>query len=92
MPMLYMIIEHFKNRDAVSVYRRFRDQGRQAPDGLKYVSSWVTTDMTRCYQLMECEDPRLLEQWMTRWNDLVDFEVQPVITSAQAVEQIGPRL
>jgi hypothetical protein len=90
--MLYMIIEHFKNRDAVPVYRRFRDQGRQAPDGLKYVSSWVTTDMTRCYQLMECEDPRLLEQWRTRWNDLVDFEVQPVITSAQAVEQIRPRL
>jgi hypothetical protein len=92
MPMLYMIIEHFKNRDAVPVYRRFRDQGRQTPEGLKYVSSWVTTDMARCYQLMECEDSRVLEQWMTRWNDLVDFEVQPVITSAQAVEQIGLRL
>jgi hypothetical protein len=90
--MLYMIIERFKNGDAVPVYRRFRDQGRLAPDGLTYVSSWVSTDMARCYQLMECDDPGLLEQWMARWSDLADFEVIPVITSAQAVERIAPRL
>ncbi len=59
--MLYMIIESFKNGDPVPVYRRFRDKGRQAPDALKYISSWVTTDMSRCYQLMECEDRRLLD-------------------------------
>src|SRR5262245_66303046 len=91
MPVLYMLIEHFKNRDAVPVYRRFRDQGRQAPDGLKYVSSWVTTDMPRCYQLMECEDPRLLEQWMPGLSDLADFEVQPVNTWAKAGYRIAPR-
>jgi Protein of unknown function (DUF3303) len=90
--MLYMIIEHFKNGDPGPVYRRFRDQGRLAPEGLTYVSSWVTLDMTTCYQVMECDDRRLLEQWMTRWRDLVDFEVVPVITSAQATEQIAPRL
>ena len=90
--MLYMIIETFKNRDAVPVYRRFRDHGRLAPDVLTYVSSWVTADMTRCYQVMECADPRLLEQWMARWSDLVDFEVLPVFTSAQAAEHIAPRL
>ena len=67
--MLYMIIERFKNRDPVPVYRRFRDQGRMAPEGLTYVSSWVTEDMSRCYQVMECDDRRLLEQWMTRWSD-----------------------
>ena len=90
--MLYMIIERFKNRDPVPVYRRFRDKGRMAPEGLTYVSSWVTEDMSRCYQVMECDDRRLLEQWMTRWNDVTDFEVIPVVTSAQAVERIAPRL
>jgi hypothetical protein len=90
--MLYMIIERFKDRNAVPVYRRFRDHGRLAPDGLKYISSWVTTDLTTCYQLMECEDPQLLGQWTERWSDLVDFEVLPVITSAQAVKQIAPQL
>jgi Protein of unknown function (DUF3303) len=90
--VLYMIIERFKSRDPVPVYRRFRDQGRLAPDGLTYVSSWVTLDMDRCYQVMECEDRRILEQWMARWSDLIEFEVIPVVTSAQAVERITPRL
>ena len=90
--MLYMIIESFKNRDPVPVYRRFRDQGRLAPAGVTYVSSWVTQEMDRCYQLMECEDRRLLDQWIARWSDLVDFEVLPVVTSAQAVERISPKL
>ena len=90
--MLYMIIESFKKRDPVPVYRRFRDQGRLAPEGVTYVSSWVTLDIGRCYQLMECEDRRLLDQWIARWSDLVDFEVVPVITSAQAVERITPKL
>ena len=90
--MLYMIIERFKNRDPVPVYRRFRDKGRMAPEGLTYVSSWVTEDMDRCYQVMECDDRRILEQWMTRWSDVTDFEVIPVVTSAQAVERIAPRL
>jgi Domain of unknown function (DUF3303) len=90
--MLYMLIESFKNRDAVPVYRRFRDRGRLAPEGLTYVSSWVTADLTACYQLMECDDPQLLEQWLARWSDLVDFEVVPVITSAQAADRIAPQL
>jgi Protein of unknown function (DUF3303) len=90
--VFYMIIERFKNRDPVPVYRRFRDKGRMAPEGLTYVASWVTEDMDRCYQVMECDDRRLLEQWMTRWSDVTDFEVIPVVTSAQAVERIAPRL
>jgi hypothetical protein len=87
-----MLIERFKNRDPVPVYRRFRDKGRMAPEGLTYVSSWVTEDMDRCYQVMACEDRRILEQWMTRWSDVTDFEVIPVVTSAQAVERMAPRL
>jgi hypothetical protein len=89
---MYMVIENFKNGDAVPVYRRFRDRGRMAPAGLSYLSSWVNDELDRCYQLMETEDRALLDQWMANWSDLVDFEVQPVITSNQAAEKIGARL
>jgi len=90
--VLYMIIETFNGGDPVPVYRRFRDRGRMAPEGLTYVSSWVTADLGRCYQVMECDDRRLLDQWMTSWSDLVQFEVIPVVTSPQAVERVTPRL
>ena len=83
----YMVVEHFRNGDAAPVYRRFRERGRMAPDGLSYVSSWVTSDMTRCYQIMEAPDRALLEQWMSNWSDLVEFEVHPVITSKEASER-----
>ena len=89
---LYMVIENFKSGDAVLVYRRFRDQGRRAPEGLTYVSSWVTDKLDRCYQLMETEDRVLLDQWIANWGDLVDFEVHPVISSKDAAEKIAPRL
>lgn len=88
----YMVVEHFRNGDAVPVYRRFRDRGRMAPEGLRYISSWVDDDFTRCYQLMEAPDRRLLEQWMANWSDLVEFEVHPVVTSAEAAERIAPKL
>ena len=89
---LYMVVEHFKNADAVPVYRRFRKQGRMAPAGLSYVSSWVTHKLDRCYQLMQTEDPALLDQWMANWSDLVDFEVYPVVTSQEAAQKIAPQL
>ena len=90
--MLYMVLEDFQGQ-AEAVYRRFREQGRLAPEGLRYVSSWVTHDLQRCYQIMECSDPHLLEQWIDRWKDLVRFEVIPVMTSQQAADlvQAGPR-
>jgi hypothetical protein len=90
--MLYMIVEHFRGGDARPVYRRFREKGRQTPEGLRYVSSWVTGDFQRCFQVMECEDPQLLTDWMARWEDLIEFEVIPVVTSAEAVATIAPRL
>lgn len=89
---LYMVVEHFKNKDAVAVYRRFQNSGRMTPEGLLYVSSWVDEKFERCYQLMETHDRRLLAEWMSHWNDLVDFEVYPVIPSKQAAEKIRPRL
>ena len=90
--MLFMVVEHFKNGDALPVYRRFREQGRLAPAGVNYVGSWVTCDLSRCFQLMEAPDRTLLDQWIARWADLVDFEVLPVITSAEAVATVTPRL
>lgn len=90
--MLFMVIERFRNRDAAAVYRRFRERGRMAPEGLNYVDSWVETNYDRCFQLMECDDPRLLRQWAARWEDLVEFEFVPVVTSKEAAEAIAPRL
>jgi hypothetical protein len=90
--MLYMIIEHFRDGDPLPVYRRFRDQGRLAPDGLRYISSWVTTDLQHCYQVMECEQRTLLDAWMANWRDITDFEVVPVITSADAQAALAPKL
>jgi hypothetical protein len=66
--MLYMIIEHFRDGNAVPVYRRFRERGRLAPEGLRYVSSWVTHDLRRCYQVMECDDRALLDEWLANWK------------------------
>jgi hypothetical protein len=86
--MQYMVIETFTHGPE-PVYERFRARGRLAPEGLRYVSSVVTTDGRRCYQLMECDDRALLEQWMTAWSDLVAFEVLAVIGSAEASERFG---
>jgi hypothetical protein len=90
--MLYMIVEHFRGGDPLPVYRRFRDHGRLAPGGLRYVTSWVTEDLRRCYQIMECDDAALLARWTAHWEDLVEFEVWPVITSAEAAAAVAGRL
>ena len=84
--MQYMIVETFLLGPA-PVYARFRERGRMAPEGLRYVSSVVTMDGSRCYQVMECEDRSLLDEWMRAWSDLVAFEVIPVIGSAEAAER-----
>jgi hypothetical protein len=89
---LYMVVENFRNGDALPVYRRFRDHGRLAPEGLSYISSWVTESLDRCYQVMETENRALLDQWIANWNDVVDFEVHPVIISKEAAEKIAPHL
>jgi hypothetical protein len=76
--MLFMVIERFRNQDARAVYRRFRDRGRMMPDGLSFVGSWVSADVGRCFQLMECDDVTLLQRWVTEWSDLIEFEIIPV--------------
>jgi Protein of unknown function (DUF3303) len=89
---LYMIVEKFRGGDPAPVYRRFRDRGRLAAAGLSYVASWVSDRLDRCYQLMETDDRKLLDEWMANWSDIVDFEVIPVISSKEAVEKVTPLL
>ena len=90
--VLYMIVENFKDGDAVPVYRRFRDRGRLAPDGLQYISSWVDERYQRCFQIMETADRSLIDQWIRNWSDIVEFDVYPVMSSTEAAERITPRL
>jgi hypothetical protein len=90
--MLFMIIERFHDGRAPDIYRRFRDRGRMAPAGVNYVASWVDLEYTRCFQVMEASDEAHLQKWIANWQDLVDFEVIPVRTSADAAAAIAPRL
>ena len=83
-----MVIEHFRPGSAPEVYRRFRESGRMAPEGLRYVASWVDMDYKRCFQVMETDDEALIKQWTANWDDLVDFEIVPVRTSAEAAAAI----
>ncbi len=90
--MLFMVVEHFRDRDAVAVYRHLREHGRGLPDGLTYVDSWVSASLDRCFQLMECDDPALLQQWVLHWGDLAEVEFVPVVGSALTREVIAPYL
>lgn len=84
--MLYMVIERFKEGVASQIYQRLRDQGRMMPEGLDYVSSWIDLDFKICYQLMRTENASLFPRWTDAWKDLMDFEIVPVRTSAEAAQ------
>ena len=86
--MLYMVIERFKNQDAAPVYRRFRENGRMMPEGLEYLSSWVDIKLERCFQVMETSDPTLMAEWIENWSDIVEFDVVPVMSSADAARAV----
>jgi hypothetical protein len=91
--MLFMVIERFKDSDMVPVYRRLREKGRMIPEGLKYVDSWIEPNFSRCFQLMECADLRLLQQWILQWRGSgTSFEIVPVLTSAETREVVAPYL
>jgi Protein of unknown function (DUF3303) len=91
--MLFMIIERFKDSDMLPIYKRMRDDGRLIPAGLKYVDSWVEPNFGRCFQLMECDDLRLLQQWVLTWHGSgTSFEIIPVLTSEEAQDVVAPFL
>ena len=80
--MLFMVIERFKHDDPGPIGERFKRTGRMLPDGVVYHASWVDTAGTCCFQIMEADNAELLDSWIHHWGDLVDFEVVPVLTSA----------
>jgi hypothetical protein len=86
--VLFHVTERYRDRDPVPVYRRFREHGRMTPDGVEYVASWVTSDLARCFQVMEADSREALDAWMERWSDIVDFEVAHVVTSAEAEARV----
>ena len=90
--MLFMVIETFKDSDPLPIYRRLREEGRTLPAGLTYVGSWIEANFRRCFQLMECDDPRLFQRWVLEWRELGDFEFIPVVPSKETQEVIAPYL
>jgi len=90
--MLFMVIERFRNQDAKAIYRRFRDQGRMMPEGLRFVSSFVTADLGRCFQLMETDDVALLQRFVAEWSDLTEFEIVPVVPGKDTAEALSGHL
>lgn len=91
--MLFMIIERFERNDMIPVYRRVRDEGRKLPEGLTYLDSWIEPNFGRCFQLMECDDLRLLQRWVLGWRGTgVSFEIVPVVNSKDTRETVAPFL
>jgi hypothetical protein len=83
-----MVIEHFRNQDARAVYDRFNTKGRMVPDGIAFHGSWVSADLGRCFQIMECDDLTLLQRWAVEWSDLVEFEIIPVSPGKDMAEAL----
>ena len=90
--MLFMVVEKFRNQDGKAVYRKLRDSGRALPDGLKFISSYVTADLGRCFQLMEADDVTLFQRWIADKSDLVEFEVVPVVAGKDTAQALAGQL
>ena len=87
--MQFMVIENFRNQNAKAVYARFKEKGRMMPDGVTFVASWVSADLGRCFQVMECDDMTLLQRWVSAWSDLVEFEIVPVVEGKATAAALG---
>ena len=90
--MLFMVVERFKEGKAKEIYCRFQEKGRMMPEGLQYVDSWVEVNFNRCFQLMECDDLRLLQEWIFQWQDLVEFEIISIVPSKETAEVVTKML
>ncbi len=89
--MLFMVIEKVRNQDGKAVYRKLRT-GRGLPDGLKFVTSYVSADLSRCFQLMETDDVTQFQRWIADWQELVEFEVVPVVEGKMTRAALEPLL
>jgi hypothetical protein len=87
--MMFMVVEKFRSQDGKAIYDRLRENGRQMPDGLKFLNSWVAADLSRCFQLMEADDPTLFQRWIAEWSDLMEFEVVPVSLGRETAIALG---
>jgi len=90
--MLFMVVETFRNQDVKPIYRRLSEKGRMMPDGLKFVSSYVSADVSRCFQLMECDDITLLQRWVSEWSDLMECEIVPVVAGKDTAAALAASL
>jgi len=90
--MLFMVIEHFDQQRVKEIYARFHEKGRMMPDGLRYVDSWITADFARCFQVMECDDVTLLQEWVLAWGDLARFEIVPLAGSKDTAAAVKKHL
>jgi hypothetical protein len=86
--MQFMVVETFRNQDGKAIYRRLRDKGRVMPENLQFVASWVSADLSRCFQLMEADDITLLQRWIAEWSDLMSFEIVPVVSGKDTAEAL----
>jgi len=80
--MVFMVIERFKPGSIALIGERFQRSGRMLPEGVTYQASWVDSGGARCFQIMEAANPEMLQSWMSHWDDLIDFEIVPVLASA----------
>jgi Domain of unknown function (DUF3303) len=91
--MLFMVIERFKDNDMIPIYKRVRDEGRMFPEGLRYIDSWVEPNFGRCFQLMECDDLRLFQEWVLNWRGSgTTLEIVPVVSSKDTREVVATHL
>lgn len=90
--MLFMVIEHFDQARVKDIYRRFHERGRMMPDGLRFVDSWIQADLARCFQVMECDDVAVLQEWVLEWSDLARFEIVPLASSKGTAAAIAKHL
>ena len=90
--MLFMVVEHFKQGKTKDIYRRLQEKGRTMPEGLKYIDSWISANLDSCFQLMECDNPALFQEWILEWDDLAEFEIIPVVPSNETKQIVNKKL
>ena len=91
--MLFMVIERFRDSDMIPTYQKVRETGRSLPEGLRYIDSWVEPNFSRCFQLMECDDARLFQEWILQWSGMgTTFEIVPVVGSKDTRAVVAPHL